>query len=153
MKKTILGLIAAGACIAAGTLLAQTAEGTLTIPVTGQVTDNGITYRFTGQVIFPKPAATISVIPGPDLFGLYDTAGNYLRTAPPGTPVSARGRDFGAVKGRAFWGVEELIITEWTDTSVKFTTPAGVVQPRGHLLSIHRPDGAATSDMVFSTFK
>jgi hypothetical protein len=129
-------------------LLAQdpTAE-LLTIPVTGKVVKDGLTYSFTGTVTFPKPAAPVP-LPGPAFCGLHDAAGNYLRAAAPGSPVIAQGRDFGTARGKLFWGAIDITVIEWTDTAIKFNLPLLPLHPRGHLLTIHRADGAWASEVV-----
>jgi hypothetical protein len=120
----------------------------LTIPVTGKATDGGITYTFTGNIVFPKPAPTVSIPPGPTFHGLYDAAGTYLQTPIPGTTVTAQCRNLGVTRGRVFWGWEEAVVATWSDTAVSFKLPITPLHPRGQLLVIFRADGAVTSEMV-----
>jgi hypothetical protein len=119
----------------------------LTIPVSGRVTKDGLTYTFAGNVTFPKPAPAVP-LPGPAFCGLHDAAGNYLRTATPGSPVIAQGHDFGTARGKLFWGAIDITVIEWTDTSIRFNLPLLPLHPRGHLLTIHRADGAWASEVV-----
>jgi hypothetical protein len=150
IKKLIFGTILLASCLAPS-LVAQTTPPPemITIPVAGGVVDpSGITFQFKGTVTFPKPAAAITLPPGPAFCGLHDLAGTYLKAPLIGTAVIAQGRNFGATKGRLFWGPQELVVTDWTDTAIKFTVPNEPLHPRGHLLIIYRADGAVISSLV-----
>lgn len=147
-RRMWFALALAAACIGPALLAQNTPADTLVIPVTGSVTEGDRTYSFAGNITFTRPAPTIQVLPGPAFCGLHDLAGTYLRVPIPGTEVVAHGRDFGTAKGRVFWGAEEVAVSEWTDTTIRFRLPTTPINSRGHLLVIHRPDGAGLASSV-----
>jgi hypothetical protein len=125
----------------------------LTIPVTGSVTQDGLTYSFTGSVTFPKPAPMISPLPGPTVYGMQDAAGLPIGSAKPGDTVQVVGRDFGATAGLLYWNFAPVAPLAWSDTAIRFVVPAGlwtVPSPNGHCITIQRPDRAYCSSMVLA---
>jgi hypothetical protein len=154
-KALLIGSVVVGALLLRPLFAQDPTTELLTIPVNGSVVKDGQTYSFSGNVTFPRPKPAV-LPPYPSFHGPLDANGNYIRTAKPGDVVTLAGRDFGTAMGKVFFGTTVVYIIEWTDTAIRFELPpipAGKAPHGGHLIAIHRADGAAVAVLSFDLYR
>lgn len=97
----------------------------------------------------PLPEPFLLPLSGPSIHNVRGGVSERITAPLAGDVIIVTGREFGAVRGRLFWGVVEVAPLSWSETEVRFRMPAGLLNPRGHVVTVRTVGGKYAASTGF----